>query len=113
MELPQIMDSISLTIDYDFLCNALRVKADSEAAERLAKIVVEAHKVACPKAAYREVKIQRFTEDGILIDDVQFRSHLLVTNLTSATKLYAFVATCGTELEAWAKTFSSDLLESF
>lgn len=113
MELPQIIDSISLSLDSDFICNALRIKLDSEHAARMAELIAEAQAVARPKAAYREVKIQNSTQDGVCIDGVTFKSRLLMTNMTSATKMYAFLATCGTELEEWAKTSSSDLLESF
>jgi hypothetical protein len=112
MKSTMIIDSISLTIDSELLCNSLRVKPGSEFAVRLKELAADAHNIARPKAAYREVKIINSTEDSISLEGIQFKSRLLSTNLTSATKLYAFVATCGTELEAWAKNFS-DLLERF
>lgn len=108
----QIMDSIALELDPEFLCRVLFVKSGSEMASRLNELIAEARCIARPKAAYREVKIESATENGIRIDNVDFNSRLLMTNLSSATKLYAFIATCGTELEAWAKT-PSDLLENF
>lgn len=112
MGLPQIIDSISLTIDADFLCNALRIKPGSEHAVHIAELIAEAQAIARPKAAYREINIQNPTTDGVVIDGISFKSRLLMTNLTSARQLYAFIATCGTELDEWAKK-SADLLESF
>jgi hypothetical protein len=112
MGLPQIIDSISLTLDPDFLCNALRVKSGSDNAVRIAELVAEAEAVARPKAAYREVKMESFKEDSVVIDNIEFKSRLLMTNLNSASTLYAYVATCGNELDVWAKNYS-DLLENF
>jgi hypothetical protein len=112
MGLPQIIESISLTIDSALLCNALRVKPGSEHALRIAELVAEAQMIARPKAAYREVTPERFTTDGVVIDGTALTGRLLLTNIKPAAKIYAFVATCGTELEAWAKNYP-DLLESF
>ena len=112
MESAQIIDSIPLAIDSSWFCSAVRIKSDSEHVVRVSELVAEAKVIARPKAAYREIKINNSTEDGINIEGIDFKSRLLMINLTSATKLYAFVATCGTELEAWAKN-CSDLLESF
>jgi hypothetical protein len=107
-----IIDAISLEMDPEFLCRALFVKPGSDMAARLGDLVAEARDIARPKAAYREIAIQSTTEDGLYIDGIELKSRLLRTNLTSAKTLYAFIATCGTELEAWAKKYT-DLLESF
>jgi len=107
-----IIDTIPLQMDPAFLCKALFVKPGSEMEGRLCELVAEAQNIARPKAAYREITVQQTTQDGLCIDGIEFKSRLLMTNLTSAKKMYAFIATCGTELDAWAKT-SSDMLESF
>lgn len=112
MELHKIYDSISFKLDLNFLCSALRIKPGSDNASLLAELVAEAEAVAKPRAAYREVRMDSFQEDGIILNNIEFRSRLLMTQLNSASKLYAYIATCGTELEAWAKKYS-DLLESF
>lgn len=107
-----IIDAIPLEMDLEFLCKALFIKPGSEMADRLGELGAEAQNIARPKAAFREIAIQSTTEDGLCIDGIEFKSRLLRTNLTSAKKLYAFIATCGTELETWAKKYT-DLLESF
>lgn len=107
-----IIDVIPFKMDLEFLCKALFVKPGSDMAERLGELVAESQGIARPKAAFREIAIQSTTEEGLCIDGIEFKSRLLRTNLTSAKKMYAFIATCGTELETWAKKYS-DLLESF
>jgi len=112
MDMPRIIDSIPLTMDLDLLCGSLRIKPESEYYERLRELVSEAQAIARPKAAYREVTIDKNTIDNISIGGIEFKSRLLMTNLSTAAKLYAYIATCGTELETWAKKYP-DLLESF
>lgn len=107
-----IIDAIPFKMDLEFLCKALFVKSGSDMEKRLGELVAESQDIARPKAAFREITIQNTTEDGLAIDGIEFKSRLLKTNLTPAKKLYAFIATCGTELDAWAKT-SSDMLEIF
>lgn len=105
-----IIDAIPFKLDEDLLIEMMRVKQGSENAERLLELSRQAATIARPKAAYREVSVEERTEDSVIIDSIKFKSRLLSENLPD--KAYAFVATCGRELEEWSRSFS-DLLESF
>ncbi len=105
-----IIDSISFNLDEEFLLDMMRVRNNGELGDRLLELGRQAVAVARPKAAYREVTIDERSDDGLIIDGVKFQSRLLSENLPE--RAYSFVATCGTELEEWSRSFS-DLLESF
>jgi hypothetical protein len=48
----------------------------------------------------------------VVVEGVRFTSRVLRVNLDRAHRVFAFVATCGTELEAWYRA-QSDLLRQF
>jgi hypothetical protein len=88
------------------------MKEGSELIGRLNLLVDQAQKIGRPKAHYEVVYIDSRGEDHVMIGGVMLTSRVLKVNLEKAHRVFPFVATCGTELEEWSKTFD-DLLERF
>lgn len=106
-----VLSKISFTPQVDALQKALRVRreADQRALERLC---AEATDVAQPKAACRPALIANRSDNSICIDDVTLTSRVLSVNLRDAHRVFLYLATCGVELDAWARGLD-DLLHSF
>jgi hypothetical protein len=111
------MDTIALTniscqIDMDKLIEKLHIKQDSAYVTKIQEMAAEAQSLAKPKAAYKEAYIDFKGDNFVIIDGVKFSSRVLRVNMEETFRAFPFVATCGTELEAWSKQFK-DLLDSF
>jgi len=106
------IDHIPFRIDTGKLHRSLKMKEGSELIGRLNLLVDQAQKIGRPKAHYEVVYIDSRGEDHVMIGGVMLTSRVLKVNLEKAHRVFPFVATCGTELEEWSKTFD-DLLERF
>ncbi len=105
-----VLDAIPFQPDFAALLEALHLAPDCEDAARVAEMLAEARAVARPKAIVRVGAIEAKDEDRVTVSGVDFTSRVLRVNLGETRRLFAFVATCGTELEAWAAGIP-DLLE--
>ena len=72
----------------------------------------EAKQMARPKAIYKVCYVDEITPDGAVIDGIAFASRRMVKNLKDIHRVFAYVMTCGMELEPWAKS-DSDFVLSF
>ncbi|MDR1922576.1 MAG: hypothetical protein LBS31_12680 [Candidatus Adiutrix sp.] len=66
----------------------------------------EARDIARPKAAVKCCQVEIMTLEAVKLDEVVFHSELLVSNLTGLKQAFAYIATEGTELAAWADSLS-------
>ena len=65
-----------------------------------------------PKAVYRECYVDSRTEDTVTVGGIVLKSRVLRVNMEQAHRAFAFLATCGAELEAWARSLD-DMLEQY
>ena len=75
-------------------------------------MVKEAQGIARPKALYRPVFIEERTEEAVMVEGRWFHSRVLTVNLHQAHRIFPYVATCGPELDEWAKG-QKDILKAF
>ncbi len=106
-----LLTDIPFAPDQDVLTRTLRIRnpADARALERLC---AEAASVARPKAAYRPALITQRDDTQVVIDGVALESRVLSTNLRDVHRVFLFLATCGTELDAWAHSLE-DMVHQF
>ena len=71
-----------------------------------------AQSIARPKAIYKLAFIDAKEDQAVLLDGIRFTSRVLRVNLDTAQRVFAYVATSGRELEAWADA-QEDLLARF
>ena len=106
-----ILAEIPFALDSPALMKRAHVVPDSDDAADFQRLVQTAGAVGRPKAGYREAFIDakggRSDEEG-----VTFRSRVLRGNLERAERVFAFVVTCGRELDQVA-TDREDLLQDF
>lgn len=105
-----VLNNIRFQVDLDALKKSLRIREGSSYVERLERFTAEAEPIAKPKALLRVVYIDHKGDDSIIIDGVTLNSRVLRVNLDKAHRVFAYVATCGTELDAWAQS-QDDILK--
>lgn len=105
----EILHNIAFRPDFDALCRELHLKRDSPPADELARLLAEAGPIARPKALYRLGQVQSCTDSTVVIEGIPFASRVLAVNLKPVNRVFAFVATCGVEIEAWSQTIEGTL----
>lgn len=109
----EVLDQIPFELDRDRLLRKLHVKRGSTNAADLENLMGEALAVARPKALYRIAYVDSKNHDSVVIDGVTFASRVLRVNLEDTHRVFFYVATCGTEIEQWSKSFADDLLQQY
>ena len=56
--------------------------------------------------------VQRRGDDSVVVDGVTFTSRVLRVNLDRVHRVFAFLGTCGTELDAWSGSIE-DVFERY
>lgn len=62
----------------------------------------QAMAIARPKAVARPCQVESIEGDRVVIDGHAFQSEVLARNLAGASTVYAYVNTCGTEVDDWS-----------
>jgi hypothetical protein len=107
-----VLDDIRFHPDLDALAHRLHVTEADGYLQDLRCLAEQAETVARPKAMYKVGFVEARGEDTVVIDGVTFTSRILSVNLERAHRVFLYVATCGTELEAWARSLN-DLLHRY
>lgn len=107
-----VLDKIPLRLDPAEVFKRVRMEESSPDARTVCKLIRSAEVLGVPKALYRPGYIQARTEDTVTIDGIPFKSRVLRINTDQAHQVFAYLATCGTELEVWARSLD-DMLERY
>jgi len=97
-----VLDDIPFEPDLDTLAGWLHIKPESAWMAQLSEMVQEATAVARPKAVYRVLRVEEKGNDYATLDGIRLTSRVLRVNLADAHRSFAYIATCGVELEDWA-----------
>jgi len=98
-----ILDDIPLWVDPESFLRQLRLPPHHETRQEIAELARQAQSLARPKALYRHSPVEEVGEDFVRLEGVSLRSRLLSHNLRTAKCVFPYLATCGTELEAWSQ----------
>ena len=97
-----VLDDIAFAPDIANFLKAIRIDEESELAAGATELFEWAAPFIRPKSLHRISFINERDGDSVAVDNVVFTSRALVENLTDVERVFAFVATCGTELEGVA-----------
>jgi hypothetical protein len=95
----KILDKIPFEPDQERLMEAVRIEPGSEDAAGFEKLLSQAVEVAAPKAIFNECFIGQKTTNAVEIGGATFTSTVLRKNLDEVERVFAYVATCGRELD--------------
>lgn len=108
----EVISDLEVELEIDKLADKLRIKKQSYMYDRLCQLANEAKRLGEPKGIYRLSYIEEKGHDYVIAEGVCFRSKLLSANLEQTNRFFAYIATCGTELEEWAQTFT-DMIDTY
>jgi hypothetical protein len=94
----RVLDKIEFGLDQDTISKRAGVKTDEDS-EEFRILLDKARTVAKPKAVYRECFIERKGDDTVTINDITFTSRVMRHKLDGVERVFAYVATCGHELD--------------
>jgi hypothetical protein len=107
-----ILDTIPFKPDRAALVKRLRVKEGGSYLTELLRLADEAEAIARPKAIYKVAFIDERGDDSVVVDGVRLTSRVLYVNLEPVYRVFPYVATCGVELDAWARA-QDDMLYKY
>lgn len=108
-----VFRDITFAVTAEDVLRAMKVRKVSPSLTRLTEELVEqSRQVARPKALCRVCFLDEKTEQTVTIEGQRFTSRVLRQNLDSIERVFPFVATCGTELEALQKE-RTDIMASY
>ena len=107
-----VLDPIAFRLDFEELRKTLRIRPGSGMEDDLLRLAEEAEALARPKALYKIAYIDSRNEDCVVVDGVTFKSRVLRVNLEEVHRVFPYVATCGPELDEWARSIE-DMLQNF
>lgn len=96
----EVLTSIPFELDPSALLARLRVPEGSDMAGEILALAEAIAPAAAPKAVYKECFIEGWGDDTVTLEGVTFTSRVLRANLDSVQRVFAYVATCGTEIDA-------------
>jgi hypothetical protein len=108
----ELLTDIAVEFDPAALAAAAGAPAEGDDARAFADLVQRAARVARPKAAYRECYVDARADHTVTLAGVTFTSRALRRNLDGVQRAFAFVTTCGRELDQLA-TDPDDYLQAF
>ena len=107
-----ILSEITFEANIEALAKRVHVEASSPLYGELVSYVQQAEAVARPKAMYRVGYVEERGEDWVTIGGRRFTSRILRVNLEPVHRVFVYVATCGVEMQQWAKG-RTDPLEQY
>jgi hypothetical protein len=104
-----ILDNIPFKIETGILLKRLGIGENDPYAEEAKQLIFKAQELARPKALLRIGYIESRGDDYLIVDGVRFTSRVLRVNLEKAHRVFCYLATCGCEIEDWARKLDDPL----
>jgi hypothetical protein len=108
----QILDKITFNLDEALLYKKLRIERNSEHANDLQEMIAFVAPLIKPKAIFKVCDVVINEDNGVKLGGVEFLSRILRENLHEVDEVFAFIATCGNELEN-SNIAENDMLKMF
>jgi hypothetical protein len=96
----EVLNNIPFRLDVSSILSRLRLDGDGEYADGIRELAAEAESAARPKAAYAIRYVENKEEGSLEIGGIKFSSRVLRKNLDKVERVFAYVATCGRELDS-------------
>jgi len=96
------IDAIPITTSYEQVLEKLKIK-DEEDIEMVRGLFETAKRIVQPKVLYREAYVEEISGKNVRLNDIAFESDVLAVNLKNVHRVFAYVTTCGTEIDNWSR----------
>jgi hypothetical protein len=91
--------NIAFHLDPEALAEQLNIKAGSDYRHMFGELVDLVQEIGSPKALYKVAYIDDKGPDTVTLEGVVFTSRALRVNLDGVQRVFAYIATCGTEAD--------------
>ena len=97
------LDNIPVNTKFEQVIQRLKIEEDEDI-EIVSKLFEKAKQIAKPKVLYREAFVEKISGSNVRINGFDFESDVLAANLKDIHRVFAYVCTCGTEVDDWSHT---------
>jgi len=94
------LKDFSFEITFEEILEKLHLPADSEYVDELRFVYDQAIAVAKPKALYSRLPVSEISDTSVRVGDTTFTSSTLANRLKEHKYVFAYIATCGAELDS-------------
>ena len=95
------LEHIPVNVTFENALKRLKIE-EEEDIELVSGLFETAKKIARPKALYREAFVDEISGRNVKINGFDFESDVLAANLKNIHRVFAYVCTCGTEVDDWS-----------
>jgi len=95
------IDEIPLSTSFEQVLEKLRIQ-DADDIALVSGLFETAKEIARPKVLYREAFVEEISGRIVRINGLTFDSDVLAVNLKNIHRVFAYVCTCGTEVDDWS-----------
>jgi len=95
------LDNIKITISFEQVIERLKIE-EPEDIEIVAGLFEKAREIAKPKVLYREAFVEEISGRNVKINGCDFESSVLAATLKDIHRVFAYICTCGTEVDEWS-----------
>jgi len=106
-----LLDTIPILVTTDEIIKTLQLN-EEEDIQLMTGLFTTARQLARPKALYKVAYIDEINNPHVVVDGVRFTSSVLAQNMEGVHRVFAYVCTCGTEVDDWSHT-EKDYVVSF
>ena len=94
----KILDNIPFKLNTDALFKKNHIEKGTDDATEFLELADQVSEIGKPKAIYKECFIDKKGDDTIAIGEITFKSYTLRKKLDSVERIFAYVVTCGVEV---------------
>ena len=95
------IDDIPVTTTFEQALEKLKIEDEDDIA-MVHGLFNTAKEITRPKVLYREAYVEEITGRNVRINGFVFQSDVLAANLKNIHRVFAYVTTCGTEVDDWS-----------
>ncbi|MCL1854718.1 MAG: hypothetical protein FWF86_03200 [Clostridia bacterium] len=96
-----LLDNIPVTVTLEDIIQTLRLE-EEEDIDLITGLFAKARELARPKALYRTAYVEEIQSPWVTIGGVTFTSDVLAARMEDVHKVFAYVCTCGVEVDDWS-----------
>ena len=96
-----LLDTIPVSVTLDEILKKLLLSDDDDI-DLVTGLFNKARELARPKAIYKVVYVDEIDNPHVILDGVRFTSDVLARNMEGVHRVFAYVCTCGTEVDDWS-----------
>lgn len=103
---------MNFEIDGDYLINLLKIEKSASMSKEALLIADKVKNIVKPKYIIKKMRIDKLGNNYVIINGVEFKSTILAGLIRENTRIFAFIATSGIEIEYY-KDSITDIFKNY